>query len=249
MGKKKSKSNQKNKQPNKSTKQSNNGQVELKREYKFEGGFIGFVERIVGGFTMANLLEWVKSAAVAVAIALVIRQFLIEPFKIPSGSMEDTLKIGDKILVNKFVYGPRIPFTGIRLWRGKEPQRGHVVVFKTVDPATPKTLGIFKKNLVKRVIGRPGERVKIDGGKILINGEPVTDPPEIANQYYYNDARRFGDFATAKEITVPDDHYFVLGDNSAQSRDGRKWGYVPFKNIKGRAFAKWWPPGRIGRLR
>jgi signal peptidase I len=210
-----------------------------KPEYKFSGP-IGLVERIVGGFTRENGIDWLKSIAIAVFIALFIRYFFFEPFKIPSGSMMDTLLIKDKIIVNKFTYGFRIPFTGKRFLKMRDIRRGDIVVFKAPEAASKE-----RKNFVKRVVALPGERVKINDGHICINGERITSPPAVADREY----TKVGTFGTVGEVRVPDGEVYVLGDNSRSSRDSRFWGYVPVEDVKGPAVAIWWPPWRIRRLK
>ncbi len=210
-----------------------------KPEYKYTGP-IGLVERLVGGFTKENGADWLKSIAIAIFIALFIRYFFFEPFKIPSGSMKDTLLIHDKILVNKFTYGFRIPFTGKRFLKMRDIRRGDIVVFKAPEAASKE-----RKNFVKRVVALPGERVKINDGHIYINGERITSPPEVADRPY----TKVGKFGTVSEVRVPDGQVYVLGDNSGSSRDSRFWGYVPVEDVKGPAVAIWWPPWRIQRLK
>lgn len=170
--------------------------------------------------------EWAQSIAIALVITLIIRTFVIQAFKIPSGSMRPTLREGDKLFVNKFVY------------RFKPPERGDIIVFKyPLDP---------KKDFIKRLVALGGERVEISNGTIVINGELVQDPEIFKNIFYYNQPP-YG--AEGQEITVPPDSYYVLGDNSASSKDSRYWGFVPKKNLVGKAVFRWWPPNRMGRFR
>ena len=169
--------------------------------------------------------ENVESVLWAIAIALIIRTFIIAPFKIPSGSMQPTLLIGDRILVNKFIY------------RFREPRRGDVIVFRY--PEDP------KRPFIKRLIGLPGDKVEIKDGRVLVN-DAALDPTLARASYYYNQ----GEYAQeGKSIAVPDGMYFVLGDNSASSHDSRFWGYVPKKLLIGRAVCIFWPPWRIRALR
>jgi len=177
--------------------------------------------------------EWIESILIALLLAMVIRTFIVQAFKIPSGSMRPTLLEGDLILVNKFIYGAKIPFTDKRLPAFQELKRGEVIVF--IYPEDP------KKDFIKRLVGLPGDEVEIKKYTIYVNGQPLLDP--VFNQrYYYNG----GDFAAeGQKITVPKGHYFVLGDNSASSKDSRYWGFVPQENILGRAFLIYWPLNRI----
>jgi len=183
--------------------------------------------------TKAVIREWGESILVAFLLAMVIRTFVIQAFKIPTGSMRPTLLEGDLILVNKFIYGAKFPFVDFRLPALRQPNRGDVVVFIYPEDS--------KKDFIKRLIAFPGETVEIKNGTLYINDSPLLDP--IFNQrYYYNR----GDFAIeGQKITVPKDSYFVLGDNSASSKDSRYWGYVPKENILGKAIIIYWPPNRI----
>ncbi len=164
------------------------------------------------------LQELIETVLWALVIALLVRYFIIEGYYIPSTSMEPTLVPGERVLVAKFLY------------RFTEPRRGDIVVFRyPIDN---------RKNLIKRVVGLPGERIKIADGKVFINGEPLTG--ELFHRTYYS-AGYYGQ----GERVIPEGHYFVLGDNSANSDDSRYWGYVPRKNILGRAFLVYWPPHRV----
>lgn len=171
---------------------------------------------------------------IALLLAFVIKVFVFELYKIPSGSMIPTLLVGDRIVVVKFIYGPRIPFINVRLLGFRQPQRGEIVVFKAPD--TP------NKVFIKRFIASEGESVEIVNGKLLINGKAVDNPPPFRTIFYYN---RGGYGQEGKAIKVPKDSYFVLGDNSASSRDSRYWGFVPKKYIIGKAVLIIWPPSRV----
>ncbi len=178
--------------------------------------------------------EWLEAAVFAALIAyFIVRPFVVQAYKIPTGSMRPTLLEGDIILVNKFIYGARLPFTNLYLPKVRSPQRGDVVVF--VYPENP------KKDFIKRLIATEGEAVQIKDGTIYINDKPLLDPL-FSQRYYYNQ----GDFGQEnKKIIVPKDNYFVLGDNSASSQDSRYWGFVPKKNMLGKAMLIYWPPNRI----
>ncbi len=179
--------------------------------------------------------EWVESIVIALVLALVIRHFIIQPFKIPTGSMRMTLIEGDRILVNKFIYGAKIPFTQGSFPALRQPKRGDVIVF--VAPQDP------KKDFIKRLIGLPGETVEIRGGNIYINGI-LNKGTLLYNRTYYNKPESaFGE--EGHVVKVPEDSYYVLGDNSASSLDSRYWGFVPKKNILGKAIVIFWPPMRI----
>lgn len=173
----------------------------------------------------AAVRENIESIVWAVAIAMVIRTFIVAPFKIPSGSMRPTLIEGDRILVSKFVY------------RFREPQRGEIIVFRF--PENP------KRPFIKRLAAIGGDTVQIRDGRVLVNGQPLEVEP-MRGFYYYNQ----GDFAEEGErIEVPPDSYFVLGDNSSSSHDSRYWGFVPKRLLIGKALWIFWPPKRIRALR
>ncbi len=172
-----------------------------------------------------EIREWVESLLVAVILALVIRTFVVQAFKIPTGSMRPTLLEGDRILVNKFLY------------KFKEPERGDIIVFKYP--------GDEKKDFIKRLVAREGEEVSIKDGDIFIDGARVEEPFIIRKNHYYN-KEPYG--AAGAEIIVPEDSYYVLGDNSASSRDSRYWGFVPEENLVGKAFFLYWPPSRIRKV-
>lgn len=196
--------------------------------------------------------DWGEAIVVAFIVAMILRTFVVQAFKIPSGSMEDTLLIGDHLLVNKFIYGTTVPFTDSRFFSIREPERGDVIVFEFPDDEGK---SYFKRrDFIKRVVGVPGDRVKMVNKTIYVNDKPFVIPQESykgAEQSYNPVLRNFN------EITVPEESYFVLGDNRDRSLDSRFWGYVPMKKIKGLAFIKYWSwdrekflprLGRIGRL-
>ena len=166
--------------------------------------------------------EWVEPIIIAVVLALIIRTFVVQAFKIPTGSMRPTLIEGDRILVNKFIY----KFT--------QPKRGDVIVF--ISPEDK------KKDFIKRLVGLPNENIQISNGAILVNNNPAEEDAIFKKQRYYNR----GDFGVeSQSVIVPNDAYYVLGDNSISSRDSRYWGFVPKKYLLGKAFLIYWPPNRI----
>lgn len=182
----------------------------------------------------SEIREWTESIIIALILALLIRTFIVQAFKIPSGSMIPTFQVGDRIFVNKFIYGARIPFTDIRLPAVRQPERGDIMVF--VSPEAP------KRDFVKRLIARGGEKLEIRSGNIYIDGKQIEVPLSVRSNYYYNR----GDYGKEGDvITVPKDSFFVLGDNSANSRDSRYWGFVPKKNLIGRAICIYWPINRM----
>ncbi|GAB4295316.1 MAG: signal peptidase I [Desulfuromonadia bacterium] len=175
--------------------------------------------------------EYAESIIVAVILALIIRTFIVQAFKIPSGSMEDTLLIGDHLLVCKFFYGTKVPFIDKKFLPIRDPKRGDVIVFEyPEDPS---------KDFIKRVVGTPGDVVEGRDKKVYVNGQLYVDPHEVHKESTIiprdqNPRDNFG------PITVPPDSYFVMGDNRDRSYDSRFWGFVPSAKIKGLAFIKYW---------
>jgi len=195
------------------------------------------------------LLDFSRSFFPVILIVLLLRSFLVEPFRIPSGSMIPTLLVGDFILVNKFSYGLRDPVFHTKLLDTGEPKRGDIIVFRyPVDPTT---------DFIKRVVGLPGDHVAYHDKTLTVNGTPM--PLEPAGVYAGNDggpwvAQRFTESlsdvkhsvlinpsrpAEGFEFTVPPGQYFMMGDNRDGSLDSRVWGTVPEQNLVGRAFLIW----------
>lgn len=175
--------------------------------------------------------EYAEAIVVALVLALLIRTFVVQAFKIPSGSMEPTLEIGDHILVNKFIYGIKIPFTHLSFGAWEQPQKGDVIVF--IYPLEP------EKDFIKRVIGVPGDTVKIVNKQLFINGVEANDPHAVYKEgtLLPGDIQKRDNFGP---ITVPPGKIFVLGDNRDRSLDSRFWGYVPLEDVKGKAFIIYW---------
>ncbi len=184
------------------------------------------------------LREYVESFVVAILLAILVRTFLLQAFKIPTGSMRPTLQEGDRILVNKVVYGIKIPWTDWRLPHVQEPRRGDLAVFRSPDD--------HKRDFIKRLVGLPGDELEIRDLKLWINGRPLVDPPVFRERVYYNRGP-YGQ--VGQPVKVPSSHYFFLGDNSGSSRDSRYWGFLPKKELVGRAFMIYWPPRRIRWLK
>jgi len=188
-------------------------------------------------FKKSTLREYFESIVIAVILALFIRTFVVQAFKIPTGSMEENLLIGDHLLVNKFVFAP----TATPVERALLPigtiKRGDVIVFKY--PEEP------DRDFIKRVIGLPGETVELREKKVYINGNGLDEPyvhflqPPGQNSEFHEitsfDVReRYG------PVTVPADHYFVMGDNRDNSQDSRYWGFLPRDYVKGKALVIYW---------
>lgn len=175
--------------------------------------------------------EYSEAIIIAILIALFIRTFVVQAFKIPSGSMKPTLKIGDHLLVNKFTYGIKIPFIQKTLISINDPKRGDIVVFiYPVDRS---------KDFIKRVVGIAGDTVEIKDKKIYLNGSLYNDGHGI-----YTDRILFPASVQPRDnfgpVTVPAGHIFVMGDNRDQSYDSRFWGFVDLKDILGKAFIIYW---------
>src|SRR5687768_7554405 len=185
-------------------------------------------------FRKSTAREYFESIVIAVILALFVRTWVVQAFKIPTGSMENNLLIGDHLLVNKFVFGP----TGSSLERSVLPvrdvRRRDVIVFKYPDEP--------ERDFIKRVIGLPGETLELRAKKVYVNGQPLDEPyvhflepASTAQEVTSFDVReRYG------PVRVPEGHYFVMGDNRDNSQDSRYWGFLPRANIKGRALMIYW---------
>ena len=181
------------------------------------------------GNRKSQIREYAEAILIALVLALFIRTFIVQAFKIPSGSMLDTLLIGDHILVSKFSYGIKNPLSGSVLVPVGEPARYDIVVFKY--PENP------SQDFIKRVIGLPGDTIKIVDKKVYVNDEPLPDDPgQNKDPIVRNDDRRdnFG------PVKVPPHALFVMGDNRDNSHDSRFWGFVDYKEIRGKAFVIYW---------
>ncbi len=188
------------------------------------------------------LREWIESIVVAAILVIILKMFFFQMYKIPTTSMVPTLMPGDKIFVSKLSYGPKLPFSLLRLPGFSKVKRGDVIVF--VPPDEVNQPWYRRKPYIKRVIGLPGEMVQIKKGNIRINDQEIL-MPEIAAFFYYNQGK-YGDLE--KKVIVPQDKYFCLGDNSISSKDSRYWGFVDQEQIIGEALFIWWPPKRIGMI-
>jgi len=177
----------------------------------------------------STLREYAEAFIIAILLALFIRTFVVQAFKIPSGSMLPTLQIGDHLLVSKFIYGVKMPFSGATLIPLKDPQHGDVVVFKY-----PKDRSI---DYIKRVIGVPGDTLEIRNKQVYINNEPIEDP----HAHFSSPAIMRGNPRdNLSPITIPEGKVFVMGDNRDNSHDSRFWGFVDQKDILGKAFIIYW---------
>jgi len=188
-------------------------------------------------FRKSTAREYFESIVIAVILALFIRTFVVQAFKIPTGSMEQNLLIGDHLLVNKFVYAPTATGVERALLPVGTLHRGNVVVFKY--PEEP------ERDFIKRVIGLPGDTIELRAKKVYINGKPLEEPyihfleppagqSEYAEVTSYDVRERYG------PVTVPPNQYFVMGDNRDNSQDSRYWGFLPRDYIKGKALVIYW---------
>ena len=220
-------------------------------------------------------LDWTAGLFPVILVVFVLRSFLFEPFKIPSGSMIPTLLVGDLILVNKFTYGLRLPVINTKITEGNAPQRGDVMVFRY--PPRP------SQDYIKRVVGIPGDEVAYLNKRLTINGKPVAKEPlpdffdEDAMRYFKQYREQLGDRRhqilnddsrpafvegatdfpfrdncrySVEGVTckVPPGHYFMMGDNRDNSLDSRYWGFVPDRNIVGKAVLIWMNFGNLKRV-
>ncbi|MBF0201284.1 MAG: signal peptidase I [Desulfamplus sp.] len=181
----------------------------------------------------SKLRENIEAILIAIVLALFIRTFVVQAFKIPSGSMKDTLLVGDHILVSKFIYGVKIPFTdGFTLIPFKEPARKDIVVFKYPEDRD--------KDFIKRVVAVGGDTVEIRDKALYVNGELQKDEPYAV----FKDIHKIPpDYSTRDNLPltfVPENSLFVLGDNRDNSHDSRFWGFVDMKDIRGKAFMIYW---------
>jgi signal peptidase I len=178
--------------------------------------------------------EYIKAIVFAVVLALFIRTFVVQAFRIPSGSMEDTLLIGDFLLANKFIYGAQIPFTNTRLPAFRDPQVDDVVIFQYPED--------LSRDFIKRVVAKSGQTVEIRNKILFVDGKRTIDPakskyvdPRIINSNEPGSIRdNYG------PAIVPKGHYFVMGDNRDNSEDSRYWGYLNKELIHGKAFILYW---------
>lgn len=198
--------------------------------------------------------EWGEALFVAAILALIIRAFVVQAFKIPSGSMEDTLLIGDHLLVNKFVYGLQVPFSDNRFLTIRHPQQGDIIVFEF--PEDRDKSYFQRRDFIKRIVAGPGDTVEVRDKRVYVNGRHYEIAQEVHKEPGVIPAdSNPRDFMAP--VTVPPGQYFAMGDNRDRSYDSRFWGFVDESEIKGLAFILYWSwdsersrPrwGRIGQL-
>ena len=170
-------------------------------------------------------VEALQTTALSVVMALGIRQFVAEARVVPTGSMQPTVEINDRLFIEKVSY------------RFHDPERGDIIVFRAPQKALEAANSTTNDAYLKRVIGLPGEKIEVYDGKVFVNDEPLTETYIKAPPVY-----------TWGPSVVPDNHYLVLGDNRNGSSDGHVWGFLPEETIIGKAAARFWPPNRIGGL-
>jgi signal peptidase I len=190
----------------------------------------------------SDFFSFIKTLSVIIVLAVFLRSTVVEAFKIPSGSMRPTLREGDYIFVWKLSYGIRLPFMQKAVYEFAMPKRGNVVVFTRPDDPNTKE-NEASTNIIKRVIGLPGDKIEVSGSKLFVNGELMVE-----------DYARWEDGGTLEgnfgPQVVPDGHVLLLGDNRDHSKDGRFWNYpfLPVENIKGRAFIIYWSWSNFSRF-
>lgn len=190
-----------------------------------------------------TIKEYGQALIIAFILAFIIRSFVIQAFKIPSGSMLPTLKIGDHLLVNKFIYGVHLPFTDIEIVSVSDPEFQDIIVFEYPEDQS--------KDFIKRVVGIPGDSIRVKNGSLIRNGKRINEPytnfvqNQRKNEAYPMDKwppHKFDPRARDNlgPIEVPEDKYFVMGDNRDESYDSRFWGFVDSKEILGEAWIIYW---------
>ncbi len=185
-------------------------------------------------FQKSTLREYFEAIVIAVILSLFVRTWVVQAFKIPTGSMENNLLIGDHLLVNKFVSGPTASGLERSLLPMRDPRRGDVIVFKYPDEP--------ERDFIKRVIGLPGETLELRNKKVYINGQPL-DEPYVHFLETSADAQEVTSFDVRERygpVRIPEGQYFVMGDNRDNSQDSRYWGFLPRHYVKGRALMIYW---------
>jgi signal peptidase I len=209
---------------------------------------------------LADDLEWADTGFSSILLAAFIMYFFVQAFKIPSGSMEKTLLIGDHLFVNKLIYGVRIPYTDKRLFRVRDVKRGDIVVFRF--PSEDKSSPHYGKDFIKRAIGLPGDTVEVRDKKVYVNGAEIAEPytnfaddyviPSLKNPPPAEAFEKVWEQGQVPDmfrdnfgpVTVPPGKYLCMGDNRDRSYDSRFWGPLPLHYLKGKAWFVYWPLSR-----
>jgi len=176
--------------------------------------------------------EYIEAIVIAVLLAMVIRQFAVQAFTIPSGSMMDTLLIGDYILVNKFLYGAELPLTDAHLPGLRKPRRGDIVVFKYPNDES--------RDFIKRIVAVEGDTVQVQDNRVILNGRLIDEPYVRPGSIPAVPSAHCGYLYACDPLVVPAGSYFVMGDNRDNSQDSRYWGFVHRDKIRGKAFLIYW---------
>ena len=185
-------------------------------------------------FHKSTLREYTESIVIAVILALFVRTWIVQAFKIPTGSMENNLLIGDHLLVNKFIFGPTATSIGRTLLPVRDIRRRDVIVFKYPDEPD--------RDFIKRVIGLPGETLELRAKRVYIDGQPL-DEPYVHFLEPASDSQETTSFDVRERygpVRVPEGQYFVMGDNRDNSQDSRYWGFLPRSYVKGKALFVYW---------
>jgi len=172
--------------------------------------------------------EYSEILIVAIVLALIIRAFLVQAYKIPSGSMLETLQIGDYLLVTRFNYDIKVPFSDISIINTGDPERGDIIVFRYPEDTS--------QNYIKRVVGLPGDTIEIREKQLFRNGKAVVEPYSQFTRPW----SRITGIDNYNQVIVPENKLFVMGDNRDESADSRAWGFVPRENIQGKAWIIYW---------
>ncbi len=182
------------------------------------------------------LKEYAEALIIALVLAFFIRSFVVQAFKIPSGSMLETLQIGDHLLVNKFLYGIKIPFTHTTVVPISDPEVRDIIVFEFPEDGS--------KDFIKRVVGLPGDTIEIRNKQLLRNSVLQEEP-----YVQHTDKKILPQRDNFGPVVVPKEHYFVMGDNRDESYDSRFWGFLPREKIKGKAWIIYWSWNGISDIR
>jgi len=193
----------------------------------------------VGAFTKFRK-DWIEPILIAFVLAMIIRSFIMAPFKIPSGSMEDTLLVGDQLMAIKFTYGLRVPFANKFIVRFRDPKPGEVIVFKYPQDES--------KDFIKRCIAVAGQTVEIRDKEVYIDGTRLELPEHVKFIDQQILPATYGARDNLPPTLIPEGHMFMMGDNRDNSNDSRFWGFVPYENIIGKAVIIWWSWNRDAKM-
>ena len=191
------------------------------------------------GFTKIRK-DWIEPILIALILAALIRTFVIQPFKIPSGSMEDTLLVGDQLIAAKFLYGTKVPFTSKRILKIRSPKPGDIIVFKFPEDQS--------KDFIKRCVAVECQTIEIKNKQVYVDGVLQYLPGKAKSIDSTIYPSHIGPRDNYAPFVVPEGHVFVMGDNRSHSSDSRDWGYVVKENVVGKAWVRYWPPAVAGLI-